>query len=162
MLNGLYRKIETSGVPVVAAIEGAALGGGYELALATHHRIALDNARIMVGLPEVSLGVIPGAGGTQRLPYLIGLQAALEHIGGGRPVRIPKAKKLGMVDAAVPNREALYSAAVQWIEENPKPTSLGIRKPQWPVAPVRIRRPRCAACRCQCVMYKDCGAYPAA
>ncbi|HJN74133.1 MAG TPA: 3-hydroxyacyl-CoA dehydrogenase NAD-binding domain-containing protein [Myxococcota bacterium] len=117
-LNELYRRLESLGVPVVAALTGAALGGGYELALACHHRIALDSPRIQIGLPEVSLGVIPGAGGTQRLPYLIGLQPALEHIAAGRPVRAPKAKKIGLVDALAPDVETLHTQAVTWIREN--------------------------------------------
>ena len=117
-LNGLYRRLETLGVPVVSAITGAALGGGYELALATHHRIALDSARIQIGLPEVSLGVIPGAGGTQRLPYVIGIQPALEHIAAGQPVRAPKAAKIGLVDALAPDLDSLRTQAIAWIREN--------------------------------------------
>ena len=132
-LNGLFRKLETSGVPVVAALTGTALGGGYELALACHHRIALEDGRIQLGLPEVMLGVIPGAGGTQRLPYLIGLQASLEHIGAATPVRVAKAKKLGMVDAVAPDRDALFSMARAWILENPKPVQpWDQKKYRWP------------------------------
>ncbi|HRE88349.1 MAG TPA: enoyl-CoA hydratase-related protein, partial [Myxococcota bacterium] len=72
-LNGLFRALEQAGVPVACAITGSALGGGYELALACHRRFAIDDPSIQVGLPEVTLGVIPGAGGTQRLPRLAGL-----------------------------------------------------------------------------------------
>lgn len=71
-LNTLFRTIEKWGKPVVAALTGSALGGGYELALACHHRVALDASGVQIGLPEVNLGVIPGAGGTQRLPRLVG------------------------------------------------------------------------------------------
>jgi 3-hydroxyacyl-CoA dehydrogenase/enoyl-CoA hydratase/3-hydroxybutyryl-CoA epimerase len=117
-LNALYRAIETAGVPVVAALTGTALGGGYELALACHHRIALDDARIKVGLPEVQLGVIPGAGGTQRLPRLIGIQAALENIVQSKEVRAPKAVKIGMVDELAADSNALRAAAEKWIAEN--------------------------------------------
>ena len=117
-LNALYRQLETLGVPVVAAITGAALGGGYELALSCHHRIALDSPKIQIGLPEVSLGVIPGAGGTQRLPYVIGIQPALEHIAAGQPVRAPKAKKIGLVDALAPDLDTLNAMALAWIAEN--------------------------------------------
>ena len=92
-LSGLFRRLETLGVPVVATLAGSALGGGYELALACHRRIALNEARIQVGLPEVALGVIPGAGGTQRLPRMIGIQKALEQILAGAMVRAPKALK---------------------------------------------------------------------
>ena len=119
-LHGLYRSIETCGVPVVAALTGSALGGGYELALACHRRIAVDDARIQVGLPEVNLGVIPGAGGTQRLPRLIGIQAALENIAQGRLVRAPKAVSIGMVDELVPTAGAVRDAALRWIAEHPQ------------------------------------------
>lgn len=119
-LNLLYRRIETCGLPVVAALTGSALGGGYELALACHHRIALDQASIQVGLPEVTLGVFPGAGGTQRMPRMIGIQAALEHILQGKIVRAPKAKQAGLVDALVADQAALRGAALAWIAANPR------------------------------------------
>jgi 3-hydroxyacyl-CoA dehydrogenase/enoyl-CoA hydratase/3-hydroxybutyryl-CoA epimerase len=119
-LHGLYRSIETSKVPVVAALTGSALGGGYELALCCHHLIAVDDARIQFGLPEVSLGVIPGAGGTQRLPRRVGIQAALELIAQGKIVRAPKAKAAGLVDALAPDRSALMAAARQFIADHPK------------------------------------------
>ncbi len=119
-LNALFRAYETAGVPVVCALTGSALGGGYELALATHRRFALDDAAIQVGLPEVTLGVIPGAGGTQRLPRIVGIQKALEHISQGQPVRAPKAKQLGMVDELFKTKDELYAAAHAWIAANPK------------------------------------------
>ncbi|MCB9746694.1 MAG: enoyl-CoA hydratase/isomerase family protein [Alphaproteobacteria bacterium] len=119
-LNALYRRLETCGVPVVAALTGSALGGGYELALSCHHRIALNDPRIQLGLPEVSLGVIPGAGGTQRLPRLIGLQPALELIGQGKIVRAPKALGAGLVDALAEDRDALMEMARAWIAANPR------------------------------------------
>jgi len=118
-LGALYRRLETLGVPVVAALTGSALGGGYELALACHHRVALDDARIQVGLPEVTLGVLPGAGGTQRLPRLIGIQAALDIILQGKVLRAPKAKAAGLVDVLVPDRDALHEVALQFIAANP-------------------------------------------
>ena len=133
VLHDLFRRIETSGVPVVAALTGSALGGGYELALACHHRIALSDARIQIGLPEVNLGVIPGAGGTQRLPYLMGIQAAMEHMALGAPVRAPKALGKGMVDALAETREQLFEAAREWIAANPRPIQPWDQKrPAWP------------------------------
>lgn len=116
-----YRRIETCGVPVVAALTGSALGGGYELALSCHHRVALDDARVQIGLPEVSLGVIPGAGGTQRLSRMIGVQAALEVIAAGQMgvKRAPKAKGAGLVDELCPTPEAVLEAAAAWIKANP-------------------------------------------
>lgn len=88
--------LEALAVPIVAAIHGTALGGGFELAMACHYRVA--DAKAKVGLPEVNLGLIPGAGGTQRLPRLIGAKAALELIQAGRHVAAPEALKLGMID----------------------------------------------------------------
>lgn len=118
-LHGLFRRLETSGLPVVAALTGSALGGGYELALACHHRIALDDARVQVGLPEVNLGVIPGGGGTQRLPRLIGVQPALEILAQGQVLRAPKALAKGLVDQLAPSPQALYEQAVAWILAHP-------------------------------------------
>jgi len=88
--------------PVVAAIHGACLGGGLEWALACRGRVASDAARTQLGFPEVQLGLLPGAGGTQRTPRLIGVQAALDLILTGKPVRPPRARKLGLVDEVVP------------------------------------------------------------
>lgn len=92
-------QIENAPKPIIAAIHGAALGGGYELALVCHHRIAVPSAR--VGLPEVTLGLLPGAGGTQRLPRIVGIETALEIIAGGKPITAPVARGLGMLDALV-------------------------------------------------------------
>ena len=89
------------GKPVVCAINGGCLGGGTELALACHWRIATDSPRTGISLPEVQLGILPGAGGTQRLPALIGLQAALDMILTGKTVRAKKALQLGLVDEMV-------------------------------------------------------------
>ncbi len=98
--------------PVVAAIHGACLGGGLEWALACHGRVASDAPRTQLGLPEVQLGLLPGAGGTQRLPRLIGVQAALDLILTGKGVRASRARKLGMVDEVVP-RAILVDVAVE-------------------------------------------------
>src|SRR5438309_2340782 len=97
------RRLEEAGKrkPVVAAIHGAALGGGLELALACTYRIASDDRRTQLGQPEVQLGLIPGAGGTQRLPHLIGIAQALVLILTGKSVRAQKARKLGLVDVVV-------------------------------------------------------------
>jgi 3-hydroxyacyl-CoA dehydrogenase/enoyl-CoA hydratase/3-hydroxybutyryl-CoA epimerase len=117
-----YREIETCGVPVVAALTGSALGGGYELALSCHHRVALNLPRIQLGLPETTLGVIPGAGGTQRLCRMIGIQAALEVIAAGQMglKRAPKARAAGLVDELCNSEEELRRAAEAWIAANPK------------------------------------------
>lgn len=88
--------------PIIIAIHGACLGGGFELALACHYRIATDSPKTQIGLPEVQLGLVPGAGGTQRLPRLIGVRAALDIILAGKSERGQKAFRLGMVDELVP------------------------------------------------------------
>ncbi len=119
-LSAGYRKLETCGVPVVAALTGSALGGGFELALSCHRRIALDSPRIQFGLPEVTLGVIPGAGGTQRLPRMLGIQKAIEMIAQGRMLRAPRAKSAGLVDELCETPEAVREAAEKWIADNPK------------------------------------------
>jgi 3-hydroxyacyl-CoA dehydrogenase / enoyl-CoA hydratase / 3-hydroxybutyryl-CoA epimerase len=98
----MVSRVETLPKPVVAAIHGACLGGGLELALACHYRIATDHPKTQLGLPEVQLGLIPGAGGCQRLPRLIGARAALELILTGRSERAAKALRLGLVDEVVP------------------------------------------------------------
>ena len=98
-LNEIFAVIEDLPKPVIAAIHGTALGGGLELALACHYRVALSSAK--VGLPEVSLGLLPGAGGTQRTPRLVGVEAALDLIVGGRPVGAAKAVELGLIDKMI-------------------------------------------------------------
>jgi 3-hydroxyacyl-CoA dehydrogenase/enoyl-CoA hydratase/3-hydroxybutyryl-CoA epimerase len=97
-----FDELERFAKPLVAAIHGACLGGGLELALACRWRIATDDRKTQLGLPEVQLGVLPGAGGTQRLPRLIGIAAALDLILTGKSVRARKALKLGLVDEVVP------------------------------------------------------------
>jgi 3-hydroxyacyl-CoA dehydrogenase/enoyl-CoA hydratase/3-hydroxybutyryl-CoA epimerase len=97
----LLARLESLRIPVVAAIHGACLGGGLETALACRYRIASDHPKTVFGLPEVQLGLIPGAGGTQRLPRLVGLQRALDMILTGRNVRAKKAYRYGLVDEMV-------------------------------------------------------------
>ena len=97
----LLTRLESLGMPVVAAIHGACLGGGLETALACRYRIATDHPKTVLALPEVQLGLIPGAGGTQRLPRLIGLQRALDMILTSRTVRARKAYQMGLVDELV-------------------------------------------------------------
>ena len=104
-------RVETFQKPVVAAIHGACLGGGLEVALACHYRIATDHPKTQLGLPEVQLGLIPGAGGCQRLPRLIGARAALDMILTGKTERASSALRLGLVDEVVP-RSILRQAAV--------------------------------------------------
>lgn len=116
MVTGLrrtMRRMETAGKPVVAAINGKALGGGLELALACHGRVASDTAEL--GLPEVTLGLMPGAGGTQRLPRLIGAENALSLMTSGKPVSAARALELGLVSDVVAS-DALVAAAIALAE----------------------------------------------
>jgi 3-hydroxyacyl-CoA dehydrogenase len=104
----LFARFESLGVPVVAAMQGTVLGGGLELALACHYRIAAPDARF--GLPEVTLGIIPGAGGTQRMPRLIGVEQTLELIIAAKPVSAAEALRLGFIDEVVEGE--LQTAAI--------------------------------------------------
>ena len=116
----MHRRMETCGKPFVAAINGLALGGGYELALACHHRVIVDDPKAVVGLPEVTVGLLPGSGGTQRLARMIGLEQALPLLLEGRSVTPVEALRLGMVDRIVPTAE-LIAAARDWIVNSPNP-----------------------------------------
>ncbi|HET8655197.1 MAG TPA: 3-hydroxyacyl-CoA dehydrogenase NAD-binding domain-containing protein [Longimicrobiaceae bacterium] len=100
--HDLLGRLERLGIPVVAAIDGVALGGGLEVALACAYRLATDSPKTKLGSPEVQLGILPGAGGTQRLPRLIGLRAALDLMLTGRQLDARRARKLGLVDEVVP------------------------------------------------------------
>ena len=121
MFDRLGRLMETCGKPFVAAINGHALGGGYETALCCHYRIAADNPKTRIGLPEVGLGVLPGGGGTQRIPRMLGLQAGLKMLLDGRKHTVAEAAKLGLVDEVVP-ADRLLDAAKRWALENPGAT----------------------------------------
>ncbi len=106
----MVSRVETLPTPVVAAIHGACLGGGLELALACQYRVATDHRKTQLGLPEVQLGLIPGAGGCQRLPRLIGGRAALDMILTGKPVAARKALRIGLIDEMVPESILLDTA----------------------------------------------------
>ncbi|PKH82314.1 3-hydroxyacyl-CoA dehydrogenase [Psychrobacter sp. 4Bb] len=118
-LKGSLRKLETSGKPVVAAMTGTALGGGLELALACHYRIAIDTPKTKLGLPEVKLGLLPGGGGTQRLPRLVGIQMALELMTQGKELRVAAAKEIGLIDATATDQADMLKQAKNWIQNNP-------------------------------------------
>ena len=115
------RKLERLGKPVVACLEGAALGGGWELALTAHCRICLNDERIDLGLPEATLGLLPGAGGTVKMVRLLGLQAALPMLMEGRTMRPQEAAKLGLLQGLAANRDDLHRMAREWIARNPAP-----------------------------------------
>ena len=113
-LQQTLRRMETCGKPFAAAINGTALGGGFEICLACHHRVASDIPSYVVGLPEVQLGLLPGAGGTQRLPRLIGLEAALPLLLEGKHLRPSAALESGLVHELVPP-DQLIGAAKRWL-----------------------------------------------
>ncbi|MCC6473925.1 MAG: enoyl-CoA hydratase/isomerase family protein [Burkholderiales bacterium] len=117
-INACFRRIETSGKPFVAAVNGSALGGGFELVLACHRRIAADNAGARLGCPEVKLGLIPGTGGTQRLPRLAGVEAGSGLLLKAKTVGVGQAAALGIVDEVVPAQD-LISRARDWLLSNP-------------------------------------------
>ena len=122
----LCRRIETCGKPWVAAINGTAVGGGFELALACHHRIAADNDRTRLALPEIKVGLFPGAGGTQRIARMLQPADALQFLLKGDQINVERAKAMKLVDAVVPPGD-LIKAAKDWIATN------GTAKAPWDI-----------------------------
>ena len=119
-MKAVLRKMETLGKPVVAAIGGHALGGGLEIALACHARIVLDDPRLKLGQPEVKLGLLPGGGGTVRLPRLVGIQAALQIMAEGNDIAPAKALSMGLVTELAKDRDDLLAKAKAWCVAHPK------------------------------------------
>ncbi len=118
-MKACFRKIEKLGLPVVAAINGTALGGGWEICLSCHHRICIDSPKILLGLPEVTLGLLPGAGGVTRTVRLIGLEPSLPLLMEGKKIRPEKALEMNLVHQLVKDQDELLLAAQKWIKENP-------------------------------------------
>jgi 3-hydroxyacyl-CoA dehydrogenase/enoyl-CoA hydratase/3-hydroxybutyryl-CoA epimerase len=121
-LSQLYRRIETCGKPWVAAINGTALGGGFELCLACHHRVAAENDKTRVGLPEIKIGLFPGAGGTQRVARMMMPADALQFLLRGEQLRVARAKGMKLIDNIVPAAN-LIAAAKEWIKSGGKPVA---------------------------------------
>ncbi|HEX5376827.1 MAG TPA: 3-hydroxyacyl-CoA dehydrogenase NAD-binding domain-containing protein [Solirubrobacterales bacterium] len=120
VVKGQLRRLETLGVPVVAAINGAALGGGLEICLATHHRIAVDDSKVKLGFPEVKLGLLPGGGGVVRSVRMFGIADALmKLLLQGKELRPDKALEMGLIGEVVATQDDLVPAAKAWIEANP-------------------------------------------
>ncbi len=120
----LLRALETTGKPVAAALNGTTLGGGLELALACHYRVAADNPKARFGFPEVTLGLLPGAGGTQRAPRLMGIQPALLLLTEGKRIKAAEAQKLGLIHAVVAagsEREAARTWVIDAAAKNAVP-----------------------------------------
>ncbi|HXF45231.1 MAG TPA: 3-hydroxyacyl-CoA dehydrogenase NAD-binding domain-containing protein [Burkholderiaceae bacterium] len=116
-----FRTLETLGKPVVACLNGAALGGGWEVALAAHHRVAVDDPKIRFGLPEVTLGLMPGATGVTKMVRLLGLAGAQPYLLEGKLIGPREAAKLGLVHRLVASPAELAAAAREWIRANPAP-----------------------------------------
>ncbi len=119
----LYRRLETSGKPWVAAINGTAMGGGFELCLACHHRVASDNPKVRLGLPEVKIGLFPGAGGTQRVARMLPPADALQFLLKGDQLRTDRARAMKLIDAVVPEAD-LIRTAKEWIKAGGKAQAL--------------------------------------
>jgi 3-hydroxyacyl-CoA dehydrogenase/enoyl-CoA hydratase/3-hydroxybutyryl-CoA epimerase len=115
------RAIETGGKPFVAAINGTALGGGMELCLSCHHRIALNSSKVKLGFPESKVGLLPGGGGTSKAPYLMGIQNGLTYLLQGIEARPPKALKDGLIDDTAETAAELIDKAKAWILAHPEP-----------------------------------------
>jgi 3-hydroxyacyl-CoA dehydrogenase/enoyl-CoA hydratase/3-hydroxybutyryl-CoA epimerase len=115
------RRLETLGKPVVAAINGAALGGGLEIALAAHHRVIVDDPKAKLGFPEVKLGLLPGGGGVVRTVRMFGIvDAMMQLLLQGQEIRPAKALEMGLVGELVATRDELVPAAKRWIDANPE------------------------------------------
>src|ERR1700751_4733403 len=110
----VFRSIETSGKPWVAAINGLALGGGFELTLSCHYRVAADKPKTRLGLPEIKVGLFPGAGGTQRVPRIVQPQDAMQLLLKGEAIKLDRAKALNLIHAIVPAAD-MIKAAKDWI-----------------------------------------------
>uniref|UniRef100_A0AAY3ZX45 Trifunctional enzyme subunit alpha, mitochondrial n=1 Tax=Denticeps clupeoides TaxID=299321 RepID=A0AAY3ZX45_9TELE len=117
----MFERVEKSPIPIVAAINGSCLGGGLEFAIACRYRIATKNKKTVLGTPEVMLGLLPGAGGTQRLPKMVGLPSAFDMMLTGRNIRADKAKKMGLVDQLVdtlgPGLKGPEERTIEYLEE---------------------------------------------
>src|SRR3954453_22443501 len=119
--ESVLRRLETRANPVAAAINGAALGGGFEITLACHHRVIVDDPKAVVGFPEVQLGLLPGAGGIVRSVRLLGIvDALMQLLLQGTRLKPAQAKELGVVDEVVGSIDELIPAAKAWIEANPE------------------------------------------
>ncbi len=118
-LSQLYRRLETCGKPFVCAINGTAMGGGFELALACHHRVAADNPKTRLGLPEIKIGLFPGAGGTQRIARMLQPADALQFLLKGDQLKTDRAKAMKLIDAVVP-QDDLVKTAKEWIKAGGK------------------------------------------
>jgi 3-hydroxyacyl-CoA dehydrogenase/enoyl-CoA hydratase/3-hydroxybutyryl-CoA epimerase len=119
LIKAPLRALENLKVPVVAAINGAALGGGYEICLSCHHRVAINGEKVLIGLPESTLGLLPGAGGVIRLVRMLGLEKALPLLLAGTVMKSAEAFEKGLVNELVADRDEMFAKARAWIKANP-------------------------------------------
>ena len=141
--KAVLRRLETLGKPVVAAVNGSALGGGLEIALACHHRIVVDDAKIQLGFPEVQLGLLPGAGGVTRTVRMLGIvNALMSLLLQGQRVRPDKGQEIGIVDELVASPEELIPAAKKWIAARPGGPSAAVGRRRGTRSPAARRAAR--------------------
>jgi 3-hydroxyacyl-CoA dehydrogenase / enoyl-CoA hydratase / 3-hydroxybutyryl-CoA epimerase len=119
-IKAAMRRLETSGKPIVACINGSALGGGFEVALCAHRRIAVKNKATQLGFPEVNLGLLPGAGGVVRMVRLLGLQAAMPYLTQAKLLNAERGLQAGLLHQVVDTAEQAIEAAIEWIKTNPQ------------------------------------------
>src|SRR4029078_1692863 len=135
-LSQIYRRVETCGKPWVCALNGTAMGGGFELALACHYRVAADDAKTRLGLPEIKIGLFPGAGATQRVARMLRPADALQFLLKGDQLKVDRAKAMKLIDAVVPAADLIKTAKV-WVKANSKAKAPwdteGFRLPGGPV-----------------------------
>jgi len=141
-VQGLFERVARLSFPTVAAIDGACLGGGTELALCCDYRVMSDSRKSQIGLPEVRLGIFPAWGGTTRLPRLVGLSAALDLILTGKTLDARRARKVGLVDEAVPPPSSAIGQGPSPPARRDRPSRprAGAARRRWPRG--RSRRPR--------------------
>jgi len=139
-LNRTLRKLETCGKPIAVAINGLALGGGLEVCLACHYRVLANEPGVVIGFPEVNIGLMPGGGGTQRLPRLIGTEKALPLILQGKNIRPEKALELGIVHELAPAQEVVERAK-RWLLKSGDPLAPCMKAALRPSMPASISNP---------------------
>lgn len=138
-LKASMRIIETCGKPVVACIAGAAMGGGWEIALTAHHRIVFNSKKVKMGLPEVTLGLLPGGGGVTRMVRLLGIQTAMPYLVQGKAFSPEQGVKLGLVNELIESEDMLIEQAIKWIQANQSQELVaGINAQPWDIKGYKI------------------------
>ncbi|EPL3137993.1 TPA: enoyl-CoA hydratase/isomerase family protein [Pseudomonas aeruginosa] len=156
-LGRIFRRLEMSTTPFVAAINGLALGGGLEVCMACHARIVADDPDLQLGLPEIKLGLLPGAGGTQRLPRLIGAEKGLAMLLSGQPVGAREAMALGLVEAVVAPDQLLVAATQRALAlaQTPNPAPWDVPDARFDSGPYDFKRPHVSEAICDRLQISD-------